>query len=118
MAYDSRLSSAMATLPAPADAAAMAARAPVAAAFLKGLANPQRLRILCRLVEGEAHVGALIAATGIAPTSMSQHLARLREEGIVAVRRDHRTLHYRIGHPATVAVMQVLHAHFCQEDTP
>jgi ArsR family transcriptional regulator, virulence genes transcriptional regulator len=93
----------------------MREKAPLAAAFLKGLASPQRLAILCRLAPGEACVTDLIAATGIAPTSMSQHLARLKEEGIVAVRRDHRTLFYRIDHPATLAVMTVLHDHFCKD---
>ena len=87
-----------------------------AAAFLKGLANPDRLRILCRLVERPRCVGDLIAATGVAPTSMSQHLAKLRAEGIVSVARDHRTLTYSIAHPATLAVMQALHDHFCAKD--
>ena len=97
--------------------AAMAGKAESVAGFLKGLASPQRLMILCCLAGGERHVGALIAATGIAQTSMSQHLARLRDEGIVAVRRDHRTLHYRIDHPATLELMQTLYRHFCEERT-
>ena len=96
---------------------AMAVKAEGVAGFLKGLANPQRLMILCCLAEGEKHVGALIAATGIAQTSMSQHLARLKDEGIVAVRRDHRTLYYRIHHPAALEVMQTLYRHFCQDRT-
>jgi DNA-binding transcriptional ArsR family regulator len=87
-----------------------------ASGFLKGLANPDRLRILCQLVDRPMCVGDLIAATGIAPTSMSQHLAKLRAEGIVAVSRDHRTLTYAIAHPATLGVMQVLHDHFCGKD--
>lgn len=93
----------------------MEGKAPAAAAFLKGLASPQRLMILCRLAQGEACVGDLIATTGILPTSMSQHLGKLKEEGIVAVRRAHRTLFYRIEHPATLAVMEVLYDHFCKE---
>jgi ArsR family transcriptional regulator, virulence genes transcriptional regulator len=93
----------------------MERRAPIAAAFLKGLASPLRLVILCRLAQGETCVSDLIAATGIAPTSMSQHLGKLKEEGIVQVRRDHRTLFYSIAHPATLAVMGVLYDHFCQE---
>jgi DNA-binding transcriptional ArsR family regulator len=93
----------------------MEGKAPAVAAFLKGLASPQRLMILCRLVQGETRVGDLIDATGIQPTSMSQHLAKLKEEGIVAVRRDHRTLFYRIEHPATLAMMAVLYEHFCKE---
>lgn len=95
---------------------AMAPKAAGAAALLSGLANPHRLMILCALVEGEQSVGALIAATGIAPTSMSQHLAKLRQEGIVAVRRAHRTLFYSITHPAARDLMAVLHAHFCGKD--
>jgi len=93
----------------------MERKAPAAAAFLKGLASPHRLMILCQLAQGEASVSVLIDATGIQPTSMSQHLAKLKEEGIVAVRRDHRTLFYRIEHPATLAIMAVLYDNFCKE---
>ncbi len=96
-----------------AGATEMAAKADGVAGFLKGLANPHRLLIVCCLVEGEKNVTALIAATGIGQTSMSQHLARLREEGIVAVRRDHRSLYYRIEHPAVGELMQTLYRHFC-----
>lgn len=93
----------------------MMPQAEAVTAFLKGLANPQRLLILCLLLEGERNVGELIAATGIAQTSMSQHLARLRAEGIVAVRRDHRALYYRIEEPLTRQVLDILHARFCGE---
>ncbi|OAN63932.1 transcriptional regulator [Sphingomonas sp. TDK1] len=95
---------------------AMAPKAAGAAALLSGLANPHRLLILCALVEGERSVGALIGATGIAPTSMSQHLNKLKEEGIVAARREHRTLFYTITHPAARDLMAVLHAHFCGKE--
>lgn len=95
--------------------AGMADRAAVVADFLKGLANPHRLLVLCLLAEGEKSVGALVAATGVAQTSMSQHLSRLREEGIVAVRRDHRTLYYSIDHPAVMELMAVLYRNFCTE---
>ncbi len=96
-------------------AAGMADKAEGVAAFLKGLANPQRLLILCALAQGERNVTALIAETAIAQTSMSQHLGRLKEEGIVAVRRDHRNLYYRVEHPAVLELMSTLHRHFCQE---
>ncbi|WP_230383005.1 ArsR/SmtB family transcription factor [Paracoccus shanxieyensis] len=96
------------------DLAVMANSAGRASGFLKGLANPQRLLVLCCLARGERHVGALVEATGIGQTSMSQHLARLKAEGIVAVRRDHRTLYYRIEHPAVAEIMQVLYRHFCE----
>lgn len=95
--------------------ALLAQRAPSAAAFLKGLANPQRLLILCCLSEGERCVADLITATSIPPTSMSQHLTKLKDEGILKVRRDHRTLWYAIDHPATLELMAVMHRHFCSE---
>lgn len=92
----------------------MAPKAEAVAGFLKGVASPSRLLVLCCLAEGERNVTELIAATGIAQTSMSQHLGRLREEGIVAVRRDHRSLYYRIDHPAVLELMQLLYRHFCR----
>lgn len=95
---------------------AMAPRAADAAAFLTGLANPHRLMILCELAGGERNVGDLIAATSLPPTSMSQHLNKLKDEGIVTARRDHRTLFYSIVHPATIEVMAVLRDHFCGKD--
>ncbi|MGX5734306.1 ArsR/SmtB family transcription factor [Bosea thiooxidans] len=94
-------------------AEAMAEKAEGVAGFLKGLANPHRLLILCALSKGERSVGDLIAETSIAQTSMSQHLAKLKAEGIVDFRREHRTLHYFIAHPAVMELMAVLYAHFC-----
>lgn len=99
----------------PDDLGRMADNAKRVAGFLKGLASEHRLLILCRLAEGEASVAQLIAATGLAPTSMSQHLAKLKDEGVVAVRRDHRSLYYRIEHPAALEVLQTLYRHFCAE---
>lgn len=83
------------------------------AAFLKGLASEHRLLILCNLVDGEKSVGELIEETGIPQTSMSQHLSKLKSEGIVAFRRDHRTLYYCIAHDAVHELMGTLHTHFC-----
>lgn len=91
----------------------MQAHAGAAAGLLKGLANPHRLRILCELSEGEKSVSALIAATEIAQTSMSQHLAKLKAEGIVTFRREHRTLYYAIDHKAVKQIMKVLYQTFC-----
>ena len=95
---------------------ALPPRADEAATFLKSLANPHRLLILCALAQGERNVSALIAETGVAPTSMSQHLSKLKGEGVVDFRRDHRTLTYFISHPAAVEIMAVLYAHFCAKD--
>lgn len=94
----------------------MPGRAGEVADFLKGLASPHRLLILCALSKGEKSVGALMADTGIAQTSMSQHLAKLKEEKIVDFRREHRTLYYFIDHPAVMELMAVLYMHFCAKD--
>lgn len=87
-----------------------------AVGFLKGLANCDRLLVLCELAEGEKNVSQLIDATGIAQTSMSQHLSKLKDEGIVDFRRDHRALYYTISHNAVHEVMAVLYNHFCKGD--
>lgn len=94
----------------------MAGKAETVSDFLKGLANPHRLLILCALAEGESSVGDLIARTGIAQTSMSQHLTKLKAEGIVTYRREHRTLHYAIAHPAVMQIMAALYEHFCRKE--
>lgn len=85
------------------------------AGFLKGLASPHRLSILCQLVDGEKNVAELIEVTGLAQTSMSQHLSKLKEEKIVTFRRDHRHLYYFIDNDAVHKIMAVLYQEFCQE---
>ena len=62
-------------------------RADEAAALLRVLANPHRLLILCALVEGERSVGQLQARLALSQSALSQHLARLREAGVVVTRR-------------------------------
>ncbi len=86
-----------------------------AANFLKGIANKDRLLILCELAQGERSVSTLIEETGIAQTSMSQHLNKLKNEGLVTYRRDHRVLYYRIDHPAVEGVMAILYDTFCKD---
>lgn len=93
----------------------MEAKADKAAAFLGGLASPHRLKILCQLVDGEKSVTQLIGATGLAQTSMSQHLTRLKDEGIVTFRREHRTLLYSISNPIVLDIMAVMYGYFCKE---
>ena len=78
------------------------------------LANDRRLLILCKLVEmGEATVGTLADEVGLSPSALSQHLARIREEGIVAFRRDAQTLWYRIADPKVEALLATLHRLYC-----
>ena len=67
-----------------------------AAAVLKLLANEQRLLLLCRLTQGEFAVGQLVELCGQSQSSVSQHLGKLREGGLVKTRRDGTTIHYRL----------------------
>lgn len=86
-----------------------------AAEFMKGLASPHRLMLLCHMAEQEKSVTELMEATGIPQTSVSQHLGKLKKEGIVEYRRDHKVLYYRISHPVALSIMQILYEHFCDE---
>lgn len=79
-----------------------------AARLLKLLASEQRLLLLCRLVEGEASVGDLADHARLAPSAASQHLARMRAEGLVATRRDAQTIYYRLDDPAALRVLDTL----------
>lgn len=97
------------TLSAPAgDVLDLAASAHAAARLLKLLASEQRLLILCRLIDGEASVGDLAAHVGLAQSATSQHLAKMRAEGLVATRRDAQTIFYRLDDPDAVRVLETL----------
>jgi DNA-binding transcriptional ArsR family regulator len=75
------------------------------AAILKNLAHPQRLFILCCLTKGEATVGEIRQKCGASQSLISQHLMRMRREGIVAARRDGNFVHYRIADPKLSALI-------------
>ncbi|MES2344151.1 MAG: metalloregulator ArsR/SmtB family transcription factor [Pseudomonadota bacterium] len=79
-----------------------------AARLLKLLANEQRLLLLCRLIEGEASVGTLSAHARMAQSATSQHLAKMRAEGLVETRRDAQTIFYRLADPAAMRVLGLL----------
>lgn len=82
--------------------------------ILRALANERRLMILCRLVEwGEANVNSLADAVGLSQSALSQHLAKMREEGLVAYRRESRMLWYRIADPRIEQLFATLHRMFC-----
>src|SRR5215471_18928714 len=85
-----------------------------AARLLKLLANEKRLVILCFLAtRGEMPVGALVEALGLSQSALSQHLARLRRDGLVLFRRESQTLHYRLADPRVMRVLMVLEEIFC-----
>ena len=95
------------------DSAQLQASAAAAARLLRALANEHRLLILCHLVEGEMSVGQLQAVIGLSQSALSQHLAVLREEGLVATRRESQTIRYRIDDPAALRVVETLADIFC-----
>ena len=82
--------------------------------ILRALANERRLMILCQLVEcGESNVGALAEAVGLSQSALSQHLTKMRNESVVACRRDGQTMMYRIADPRIEQLMTELHRLFC-----
>ena len=94
---------------------ALEARASDVADLLRALANDRRLLILCKLGErGEATVGALADEVGLSQSALSQHLARMREEGIIAFRRDAQTLWYRIADSRIETLLATLHRLYCR----
>jgi DNA-binding transcriptional ArsR family regulator len=84
------------------------AKAREASDLLKHLGNEQRLLILCKLMEGECAVGLLAEHVGLAQSPTSQHLARLRESGLVAPRREGQTVYYRLADENALRVLQTL----------
>lgn len=74
-------------------------RAGEAAELLKLLANDQRLIILCRLSDTEMSVSELGAHVSLAQSALSQHLAKLRAQGLVATRREGQNIYYRLANP-------------------
>jgi len=84
-----------------------------AARLLRALGNERRLMILCRLKDGELTVGDLQPHFGLSQSALSQHLAVLREEAIVATRREGQSIWYRIADPAAVKVVATLAEIFC-----
>jgi DNA-binding transcriptional ArsR family regulator len=102
----------------PPSVAALQARADEAATLLKALANPDRLLLLCHLLDGEHCVGDLGMATGIGQPSLSQQLAVLRSEQLVEARRHGQRVLYRVTSPAALAVLHTLHGLFCTPPAP
>lgn len=98
------------------DPALFCERAAEAARLLKAMSNEHRLMILCRLGGGELSAGELLAGTTLSQSALSQHLAVLREDGLVATRREGQSIFYRIADPAALQVIETLAGIFCPEE--
>jgi len=97
-------------------AADFARQAGEAANLLKLLANKCRLLVLCYLAEaGELSVGELIDSVGLSQSALSQHLAKLREEGLVATRKEAQSVFYRVCDPRAEQILALLHQIYCPE---
>ena len=91
------------------------ARIYAATCLLKALANPDRLMLLCHLLDQELSVGELEIQLGIPQPTLSQQLAVLRREQLVSTRREGKQIFYRVASPAAQDVLATLHRHFCDE---
>ncbi len=101
------------SLPQQIDLVALHGAAGTACKLLKVLSNPDRLLLLCQMTQGEFSVSELEAITGIRQPTLSQQLTVLREEELVASRREGKQIFYSITSAEALAVLQVLYQLYC-----
>ena len=87
-----------------------------AVAALKLLANPERLLLLCQLSQGESSVGELEEQLGIHQPTLSQQLAVLRGQGVVAARREGMNIHYSVADANLLEILAVLDRLYCPKE--
>jgi ArsR family transcriptional regulator, virulence genes transcriptional regulator len=91
-------------------------QATAAANMLKSLSNESRLLMLCHLVEcEELSVGELLERVPLSQSALSQHLAKLRDQGLVATRKEAQNVYYRIADPRAGKLLALLHDLFCPD---
>lgn len=95
------------------DPEAMRRHAGEAARLLKALGNEKRLQLLCLLVEGERSVGELNAHLDLSQSALSQHLAVLREDGLVEARREAQAVLYSLSAGPARRLLETLHGIYC-----
>lgn len=86
-----------------------------AEAMLKLLANSKRLLILCNLLRQEYSVNELKELVGLSQSALSQHLAKMREEGLLGTKKQGTTIYYRIIKPEVEAILSTLYLIYCKE---
>ena len=91
----------------------MQTQASKAVGLLKALANENRLLILCHLQERELSVGEINDSLGLSQSALSQHLAILREKGVLLTRKDANRVYYRIGDARTLQLIGMMREVFC-----
>ncbi len=93
----------------------MAQSAQEAACFFKAISHQGRLKILCLLVDGEKTVTELEVHLKMRQSSVSQQLARLRQEGLVTPRRDGKAIYYSLADERPRRVVELVHELFCKQ---
>ena len=93
----------------------MRKNATAAAALLRAISHKARLLVLCELANGERTAGELVERSGLSQSALSQHLAKLREERLVATRQEAQTIHYRIADQRAQRLLRVLHDIYCSK---
>lgn len=91
----------------PTDLSELKANVVMMAGRIKLMSHPERLLMLCRMDEGEVSVNELVTLTGLSQSSVSQHLAMLRGEGVVSIRAEAQTRWYSLSDPL---VRDLIHA--------
>ena len=99
----------------PADLKAISGKTGQAARLLRALSHGARLRVMCELAGGERSAGELVSASGLGQSALSQHLAKLRGEGLVATRRDAQTIYYRIADAKALQILKALYELYCRK---
>ena len=92
----------------------MASAAGEASMLLKSLSHEARLLLLCQLSEGERSVGELTEKVGLRQASVSQQLARLRAEGLVATRKQGQSVYYRLDDDKARQIIELIHKMYCE----
>lgn len=80
---------------------------------MKAIAHPLRLKILCVLAGSELSVQDIVENVGTSQSNISQHLAILRDKGVLATRKDANRVFYRIGDPRTLRLVEMMRDVFC-----
>ncbi len=102
----------------PMDPEAMRAHAADASRLLKVLGNEKRLMLLCLLSEGELSVGDLNTRLDLSQSALSQHLAILREDGLVTTRREAQSIYYDLARGPAQRIIDTLHGIYCGDSAP
>jgi ArsR family transcriptional regulator len=87
-----------------------------AARALKAIAHPLRLRILCMLSGDEVCVQDIVDTVGTSQSNISQHLAILRDKGVLSTRKDANRVYYRVNDPRTLQLIGLMREVFCSDD--